>query len=94
MTQNPYQSPAADPLQPLKPTIICPFCGYHECRSPQWTIWGGVIGPKLLHHSVCQRCDRGFNRKTGRSNLAWIIAIQVIGFVLGLVLAAILFVAR
>lgn len=94
MTQNPYQSPSAETTQPCQPTSICLFCGYDECSSPQWTIWGGVIGPKLLHHSICQRCDRGFNRKTGRSNQTRIITIQVIGFVLGLILAARFFIAQ
>ena len=46
----------------------CPRCGSPAVHQPSFTWWGGVIGAKLLNHTVCSGCGFGFNAKTGKDN--------------------------
>jgi hypothetical protein len=49
--------------------VTCPGCGQDVIPKPvAFTAWGGVIGPKLLSHVECPRCQARFNGKTGLSN--------------------------
>lgn len=49
--------------------MTCPRCQEaDEPRPISFTWWGGVLGPKLLHHVACPRCGARFNGKSGRSN--------------------------
>lgn len=67
--------------------MICPHChGDGEPRQLGFTWWGGVIGPKLLHHVECPRCLRGFNGRTGRSNTAAIAIYMAVVCAVGLAL--------
>ena len=67
--------------------VPCPQChAQEEPRPIGFTWWGGLIGPKLLHHVECPRCGTRFNARTGRSNdtaiAIYMIAIGVIAFAL------------
>jgi hypothetical protein len=46
----------------------CPECNSTDLKKPRWTWWGGVIGPRLMNHTVCRNCGFGFNAKTRKSN--------------------------
>ncbi|HEX2610738.1 MAG TPA: hypothetical protein VHK68_06980, partial [Gemmatimonadales bacterium] len=46
----------------------CPQCGGAKAEKVSYTIWGGMIGPRLLNHVKCQDCKATFNGKTGKSN--------------------------
>jgi hypothetical protein len=46
----------------------CPRCNSPHVTRPSFTWWGGLVGPKLLNHTVCGSCSFGFNGKTGKSN--------------------------
>ena len=46
----------------------CPRCNSPHLSRPSFTWWGGLLGPKLLNHTVCGSCSFGFNSKTGKSN--------------------------
>lgn len=46
---------------------------------PSYTWWGGVLGPWLLKHTVCQQCQFAFNRKTGKANDAGTIILYTVG---------------
>lgn len=59
----------------------CPRCNGFRLSQPTFTWWGGLIGPKLLNHTVCNDCGFGFNAKTGKDNST------VIGIYLGLTCA-------
>src|SRR5438105_3046762 len=61
----PYQTPARPGTGG---GITCPRCGQYAARQPSFTWWGGLIGPKMLSHAVCDACGFGFNQKTGKSN--------------------------
>jgi hypothetical protein len=72
--------------------VQCPRChAQDEPRPIGFTWWGGVVGPRLLHHVECPRCRARFNGKTGQSNTAAIaiysIAIGAIALVLVLAIA-------
>jgi hypothetical protein len=46
--------------------------------------WGGLLGPKLLHHVRCPQCRTEFNARTGRSNRRGItVYVLVAAAVLG-----------
>jgi hypothetical protein len=65
---NPYTPPRA-PLSPATALAgACPRCNSTNTKSPTFTWWGGVLGPKLLKHTVCADCKLGFNRDTGQPN--------------------------
>lgn len=37
-------------------------------HQPSYTWWGGILGPKLFNHTICNGCGFGYNWKTGKSN--------------------------
>lgn len=69
----------------------CPFCGQNQYPpvpvSFSW--WGGILGPRMLHHATCPQCGKAYNSVTGRPNTNGIIIYSiVVGFiVLGLLFA-------
>jgi hypothetical protein len=72
---NPYGQPPPNPYQPRAPVpsaewsgVGCPRCGGAYTHQPSFTWWGGLIGPKLLNHTVCNQCGLGFNGRTGKDN--------------------------
>jgi len=85
---NPYQSPAPNQpqppnVQPRGPYKPCPNCQQYGADKVGWTLWGGVLGPKLLSHVKCQSCKTTFNGKTGASNTTAIIIYLVVTLVIG-----------
>lgn len=64
----------------------CPKCGSARAEKVSYTIWGGVIGPRLLNHVKCQDCKATFNGKTGKSNNGAITIYLVAMFVLAFVI--------
>lgn len=59
----------------------CPKCGNKSVSKVKYTWWGGVLGPKMLHHTKCDSCGYTFNSKTGKSNTPGIIIYSVILFI-------------
>jgi hypothetical protein len=59
------------------PPKACPRCKAEDTRRVSFTWWGGLLGPWLLDHTVCDACGLRFNGRTGRSNAA-VIAIYVV----------------
>jgi hypothetical protein len=68
---NPYAPPGA-PTAPgasiLADSSACPRCHNTDLYMPTVTWWGGILGPRLFNHTVCRRCEFGFNGKTRKSN--------------------------
>jgi transposase-like protein len=64
----------------------CPKCGNKAISKVKYTWWGGVLGPRLLHHTKCDSCGYTFNSKTGKSNTAGIIIYSVVIFVVAFAL--------
>lgn len=86
-SENPFESPTDVPVDyQVRGPGICPYCGGADFNRPYFTHWGGYVGPWLLTHAVCRQCNRGFNARSGTSNLLN-IALYQIGSV-ALVLAA------
>jgi len=75
---NPYGQPPPNPYQPPQAPspggpgawtgLGCPRCGSAYTQQPTFTWWGGLIGPKLLNHTVCNQCGLGFNARSGKDN--------------------------
>jgi hypothetical protein len=59
----------------------CPKCGSENVKAVRYTWWGGLLGPKLLHHTKCLDCNYLFNSKTRQSNTIAIIIYSVVIFV-------------
>ncbi len=87
------QSPP--PLPPVQlgyaNRAACPFCGSQDWSPVNFTWWGGLLGPKMLHHVKCAQCRRTFNSKTGKSNMTAIILYQGIALVIFFVAGFFLF---
>ena len=60
----------------------CPKCGSKTLSKVNFTWWGGVLGPKLFHHTQCESCNYRFNIKTGKSNNTAITIYTIALFVL------------
>ena len=63
----------------------CPRCASAYTHQPTFTWWGGVLGPKLLNHTVCNGCGLGFNARTGKDNTT------AIGLYFGVILSIVIF---
>lgn len=66
--------------------LVCPRCQAQDIVKPTFTWWGGILGPKLLDHAQCRRCNFGFNAKTGKSNTT------AIGIYFGVIFAIVILV--
>lgn len=64
----------------------CPRCGSSTVKTIKYTWWGGLIGPKLLHHTKCESCKYLYNSKTRQSNTKGIVIYFVVVFVIFAVL--------
>lgn len=75
---NPYSPPPGNYPPPQNQYAPCPQCQNSAATPISWTLWGGFIGPKLLHHVRCMRCGMAYNGKTGKSNMTAIVLYNVI----------------
>lgn len=78
----------SDQLNEFANETGCPKCGSGIVSPVRYTWWGGLIGPKLLHHTKCEVCGYRYNSKTRKSNTTGIIIYSV---VLVVIVAAIAF---
>jgi hypothetical protein len=69
--------------------LSCPRCQGVNVHKPTFTWWGGILGPKLFNHAVCNGCGFGFNAKTGKSNTNNIIIYYAVIFGIFIVLSII-----
>lgn len=60
----------------------CPKCGSTLTSPVKFTWWGGILGPKLFHHTKCNACGYTYNSKTRNSNTPAIIIYSVVLFVI------------
>ncbi|MEI7471094.1 MAG: hypothetical protein WCJ85_02480 [Chitinophagaceae bacterium] len=64
----------------------CPICSSPLVSPVKYTWWGGLIGPKLFHHTKCEACGYRFNSKTRKSNTTAIVIYSVVIFVIAFAL--------
>ena len=64
----------------------CPKCNSVNVVPVKFTWWGGVLGPRIMHHTKCKECRYTYNRKTRQSNTKNIILYSIVVFVIVLVL--------
>jgi transposase-like protein len=62
--------------------VPCPQCGSKQIQKVSYTLWGGMIGPRLLNHVKCLDCKTTFNGKTGKSNARAIGIYLLVTFVI------------
>jgi len=75
-------------------SVNCPQCGSARVEKVKYTMWGGMIGPRLLNHVKCQDCKATFNGKTGKSNTRAIAAYLMGTFVIVFLLYYLITMAR
>ena len=68
----------------------CFNCEETSYTKVTYTWWGGLLGPKLLHHVKCNVCGSHYNGKTGKSNGITITA-YITFFVILLIIFFIIF---
>lgn len=69
-----------DQLSEFSGETGCPKCGSQSVTPVKYTWWGGVLGPRMLHHTKCESCGYRYNRKTRKSNTTSIIIYSVVIF--------------
>ena len=72
----------------------CPKCQATQASAVSFTWWGGMLGPRLLHHVKCAWCGAKYNGKTGASNTKAIAIYSVVVLVIIVVAAGLLFARR
>ncbi|MGC4102736.1 hypothetical protein [Ferruginibacter sp.] len=72
----------ADQLNEFTNENGCPKCGSGLVTPVKYTWWGGLLGPKMLHHTKCESCGYRYNSKTRKSNTTGIIIYSVVLFVI------------
>jgi predicted Zn-ribbon and HTH transcriptional regulator len=74
-----------DQLNDFTNKSACPKCASDSIAAVKWTWWGGLIGPKILHHHKCASCNFTFNNKTKKSNttpiIVYFIVISIVFFI-------------
>ncbi len=64
----------------------CPICNSPLVSPVKYTWWGGLIGPKLFHHTKCEACGYRFNSKTRKSNTTAIVIYSLVLFAIAFAL--------
>ncbi|WP_460557715.1 hypothetical protein [Ferruginibacter profundus] len=75
-----------DQLQEFNNENGCPKCGSESVSPVRYTWWGGLLGPKMFHHTKCESCGYRYNSKTRKSNTSAIIIYSVVLFVIAFAL--------
>jgi len=70
-----------DHLNELSTDTGCPKCGSENVTPVKFTWWGGLLGPKMFHHTKCNACGYTYNAKTRQSNTTAIVIYSVVGFI-------------
>lgn len=68
----------ADQLSEFSNDEGCPKCGSKMVTKVKYTWWGGVLGPRMLHHTKCQSCSYTYNSKTRKPNTQGIVIYSVV----------------
>jgi len=83
---SPQRSPGQPSPLDYQTRVKCPKCGSPESKPVSFTWWGGVVGPKILHHVKCLGCGQAYNGKSGKLNTTAIIIWNVVIFGLAFVI--------
>jgi hypothetical protein len=87
---QPYGQPPFGPQFGAPPGMFmgnaCPKCQNPNVYKPGFTWWGGIVGPKILNHTVCRGCGFSFNGKTGKSNNVAIAVYMGVAFFIVMIL--------
>src|SRR5215475_2183694 len=70
-----------EPMADYTP-VPCPQCQSQRIEKVSYTLWGGMIGPRLLNHVKCLDCKTTFNGKTGQSNARAIGIYLLVTFII------------
>jgi hypothetical protein len=76
----------------------CPKCSGTSAEPVKFTWWGGVLGPKLLHHVKCSSCSSKYNGRSGKDNAVGIMiyfgVVAVVSFAVALLAVTLYFASR
>jgi C4-type Zn-finger protein len=70
----------------------CPKCNNALVSAVKYTWWGGLLGPKIFHHTRCNGCGYRYNSKTRKSNTSAIVIYSAVLF--GIAFAAVYLLKR
>jgi hypothetical protein len=58
----------------------------------KWTLWGGMLGPRMFNHVKCVNCGTKYNGTTGQSNDTKIAIYLAVSLIAGLILGGLVLV--
>jgi len=65
----------------------CPNCDEIDYTKIHFTLWGGFLFTKMLHHVRCNNCGTTYNGQTGmRNRLLPLISLVVIVGIIGILI--------
>jgi len=44
----------------------CPRCGSSDIHKVEYSWWGGLVGPALVHQVRCKKCGKAYDGSTGK----------------------------
>lgn len=66
---------------------MCPGCGGGPLKDPSFTLWGGVVGHKILGVERCDSCRKWWVKKTGQPGGTRVMIYAGVGVGLGVIVA-------
>ncbi|MCX6665465.1 MAG: hypothetical protein NT038_05325 [Euryarchaeota archaeon] len=64
----------------------CPKCGSSDLYKVEYSWWGGLVGPALVHQVRCKKCGKIYNGATGtditKKIIIFIIIANIVFFIL------------
>jgi magnesium-transporting ATPase (P-type) len=65
----------------------CPRCGSSEIHKVEYSWWGGLLGPALVHQVRCKKCGKTYDGSTGRNITRPITIYMLVGFFIIIILS-------
>jgi uncharacterized membrane protein len=59
----------------------CPRCGSADVHKVEYSWWGGLIGPSLVHQTRCKKCGKTYNGVTG-TDITNKVSIYIIAMII------------
>ena len=69
----------------------CPRCGSGDIHKVEFSWWGGIVGPGLVHQVRCKKCGMTYDGVTGTKITKRVSAIVTAFIIISLIITAIRF---
>lgn len=64
----------------------CPRCGSSDIHKVEYSWWGGLVSPALVHQVRCKKCGKAYDGTTGKDTTRKVLLYIVISIILLIIL--------